>query len=95
MVKDGEEGEWGTVARGLTLHDQGGRALLTTKDDPPRNLKLELEQRVYAGERRVEVLKIAVYEEGNDESLSYSWAAPDSTNVGMNLRWFQAGCTRE
>ena len=36
-----------------------------------------------------------VYEEGNDESLSYSWAAPDSTNVGMNLRWFQAGCTAE
>ncbi|MEX1312125.1 MAG: chromophore lyase CpcT/CpeT, partial [Candidatus Sulfomarinibacteraceae bacterium] len=95
VVRDGDDGEWGTVARELTLHDQGGRAFITTQEDPPRNLKLELEQRVYAGERRVEVLKIAVYEEGNDESLSYSWAAPDSTNVGMNLRWFQAGCTRE
>lgn len=95
VVKDGEDGGWGTVARGLTLHDQGGRAFMTTMDDPPRNLKLELEQRVYAGERRAEVLKIAVYEEGNDESLAYSWAAPDSTNVGMNLRWFQAGCTKK
>ena len=95
VVRDGEDGGWGTVARGLTLHDQGGRASITTNDDPPRNLRLELEQRVYSGERSVDVLKIAVYEEGRDESLAYSWAAPDSSNVGMNLRWFQAGCSRD
>jgi hypothetical protein len=95
VVKDGGDGEWGTAARGLTLHDQGGHTFITTEENPPRRLKLELEQRVYSGERRVEVLKIAVYEEGNDTSLAYSWAAPNSTNVGMNLRWFQSGCTKK
>ena len=44
---------------------------------------------------RVEVLKVGIYEEGNDESLAYSWAEPGSTNIGMNLRWFQGGCTKK
>jgi len=90
-----KEWEGGTVVRRLTLHDQGGRAEIVTNDAEPRHFRLELEQRVYAGERRVEVLKIAIYEEGNDESLAYSWAEPSSRNIGMNLRWFQGGCTKK
>jgi hypothetical protein len=89
------EFEGGTVVRGVALHDQGGRHEIVTDEPEPRSFRLELEQRVYSGERRVEVLKIAVYGEDKEKSLAYSWAAPNSTNVGMNLRWFQAGCTRE
>jgi hypothetical protein len=95
VVKNQDDDEWGTVARGLTLHDQGGRAEITTNEAEPRHFRLELEQRVYSGERSVDVLKIAVYGQDQDESLSYSWAEPSSTNIGMNLRWFQAGCTKK
>lgn len=90
-----KEWEGGTVVRGVTLHDQGGRVDIVTNDEVPRNFRLELEQRVYAGEHRVEVLKIGIYEEGNDESLAYSWAEPGSENIGINLRWFQGGCTKK
>ena len=90
------EFEGGTVARGITLHDQGGHVEIVTDDAEPRTYRLELEQRVYSGERRVEVLKLAVYGEDDDEkSLAYTWSEPESTNIGMNLRWFQAGCTKK
>jgi len=90
-----KEFEGGTILRGLTLHDQGGRYEIVTNDAEPRHFRLELEQRVYAGEQRVEVLKIAIYGEDEEKSLAYSWAEPDSKNIGMNLRWFQGGCTRK
>jgi len=90
-----KEFEGGTVARGLTLHDQGGHYEIVTDDAEPRHFRLELEQRVYSGERRVEVLKIAVYGEDKEKSLAYSWTEPGSKNIGMNLRWFQGGCTKK
>ena len=87
--------EWGAVERGLVLHDQGGRAMITTTGEEPKSYRLDLEQRVYRGEREVEVLKLAVYEEGREESVAYSWAEPTSSNIGFNLRWFQAGCAAQ
>jgi hypothetical protein len=87
--------DWNAVARGLVVHDQGGWAEITTEGDDPKTYRLELEQRVYSGEREVEVLKLAVYGEDREESLAYTWSEPASTNIGMNLRWFQAGCTTQ
>jgi hypothetical protein len=96
VIKDDVESEeWGTVARGLELHDQGGWAEITTGGESPQTYKLELEQRIYSGERQVEVLKLGVYGEDREESLAYTWTEPTSTNIGMNLRWFQAGCTKK
>lgn len=91
MAKDTDA--WGAPARGLVLHDQGGHAEISSGGAAPTTYRLELEQRVYRGERDIEVLKLAVYEEGKDESLAYTWSEPTSTNIGMNLRWFQAGCS--
>jgi len=93
VFKDKSADDWGPAARGLLLHDQGGRAAITDGAAQPTSYRLELEQRVYRGERQVEVLKLAIYQEGQDESLAYTWTEPGSTNLGMNLRWFQAGCT--
>ena len=95
VVKAEGSDEWVSPARGLVLHDQGGWAAITSGGDEPRSYRLELEQRTYAGERQVDVLKLAVYEEGKDESLAYTWTEPGSINIGMNLRWFQAGCSRQ
>jgi hypothetical protein len=94
LKTDRESEDWDTVARGLTLHDQGGWAEITTEGDDPQTYKLELERRVYRGEREVAVLKLGVYEGDAEESSAYTWSEPTSTNIGMNLRWFQAGCTK-
>ena len=87
--------DWDPAIRGLVLHNQGGRAALSTSGDEPLTYRLELEQRVYSGERSVDVLKIAIYREGTEQSLAYAWAEPESRSIGMNLRWFQAGCSRQ
>jgi hypothetical protein len=94
-LKDEESDEWKVVERGLVLHDQGGSAKIAAEGEGAPVYKLELEQRVYEGERRVEVLKLGVYRDEEEKSLAYTWSEPDSTNIGMNLRWFQAGCTAE
>lgn len=94
VLKEEGADDWSAVAKDLVLHDQGGRAEIGTSGDEPTTYRLELEQRVYRGERQVDVLKLAVYQEGKDESLAYTWSEPSSTNIGMNLRWFQAGCTK-
>jgi hypothetical protein len=91
-VRNEASDEW-SLERGLRLHDQGGRASISTAGDTPRRYRIELEQRVYEGGGGVPVLKIALYEEGMEESLAYSWADPDAGRIGMNLRWAQGGCT--
>jgi hypothetical protein len=91
-VRNGSDGEW-SLERGLRLHDQGGRAAISTLGDSPRSFRLELEQRVYEGGGEVPVLKIALYEDGVEESLAYSWTDTDADRIGMNLRWAQGGCT--
>ncbi len=78
------------VARGLSLHDQGGAATITADGAP--KYTIELEQRVYRGERELEVLKLSFTEEGAERSLAYTWTEPTSTIIGLNLRWLQAGC---
>jgi len=74
--------------------DGTGYTEITTGGEIPLTYKLELEQRIYSGERQVEVLKLGVYGEDREESLAYAWTEPTSMNIGMNLRWFQAGCTK-
>ncbi len=83
----------GSLEEDLELHDQGGTATITSEGDAPITYTVQLEQRVYTGSRSVPVLKLAVFEEGKEESVAYSWAEPSAANIGMNLRWFQAGCT--
>ena len=94
VKNEGGEEEY-TVLRGLRLHDQGGLATVTREGEEPTTYTVQLEQRVYSGERSLPVLKLAVYEEGEEKSLAYAWAEPTSTNIGLNLRWFQAGCAAE
>jgi len=40
------------------------------------------------------VLKLALYEDGNDRAITYIWGEPGAGRLGMNLRWMQVGLTR-
>jgi CpeT/CpcT family (DUF1001) len=78
--------------RNLVWHDQGKRVRLFTEDGKPTKYELELAAVVYG--KDLEVLKIALYEVGVSKAITYSWGSPGSNNIGMNLRWFQAGLTK-
>lgn len=88
---EGEKKEWDSK-RGLSLHDQGGRFRFEREGQP--TIGVVLEQRVYAGENTVPILKLALHEGDEKQSKAYSWAAADSDRVGINIKTMQAGCTR-
>lgn len=55
--------------------------------------EVELAQVVYGN--KIPVLKLAVYHEETERALAYTWAEPGSKRIGINLRWMQAGLTRQ
>ncbi len=88
-----EDREW-DVWRDLVLHDQGGVVELKPADGRVARFSFELFQAVFEGEDRVHVLQLAVHQVGTKESIAYSWSSPASSQLGVNLRFLQIGCTR-
>ncbi|MBF2754525.1 MAG: hypothetical protein ISN29_04620 [Gammaproteobacteria bacterium AqS3] len=86
---EGGEG-WARIT-GLRWSSAGSRVPVVI-DGEATGYEVELHQVSYGG--RVPVLKLAVYREGVEMALAYTWAAPDSRRIGINLRWMQAGLTR-
>ncbi len=84
--------------RNLYWHDQGKRQRLLTDDGKKTKYEVELacviKLNAYGPGKDLEVLKLAIYEEGKDKAVAYTWASPGSKNIGINMRWFQAGLTR-
>ncbi len=77
--------------RNVYWHDQGKRQRLFLEDGKPSKYEVELAAVIYG--KDLEVLKIALYEVGVTKAIMYSWASPGTKNIGINLRWFQAGLT--
>jgi hypothetical protein len=90
LEKAGLKDQYHTV-RNLIWHDQGKRQRLYLEDGTPTRYEVELAAVVYGN--NLEVLKIALYEVGISKAILYAWATPGSRNIGINLRWFQAGLT--
>ena len=91
---DGSE-DW-MFTRGVKLHDQGGRARVGGADGAQpvivrvRNVTWDV------GSTNNPVLTLYIHKPENpDRAESYSWAAPDSQRIGINLRWVQSGCSLE
>jgi hypothetical protein len=77
--------------RNQIWHDQGKRVRLVTETGKATKYEVELAAVVYG--KDLEVLKIAVYEVGVSKAIAYAWATPGSKNIGINMRWIQAGLT--
>ncbi len=90
LEKAGLKDEYHSM-RNLIWHDQGKRQRLFLEDGKPTKYEVELAAVVYG--KGLEVLKIAVYEVGITKAVMYAWASPGAKNVGVNLRWLQAGLT--
>jgi hypothetical protein len=76
----------------LIFHDQGTKIQVMDKQGNKLPYFVELAQLQYKS--GLEIVKLAFYEEGVKKSFLYSWANPGTKNIGMNLRWLQAGLTK-
>lgn len=87
---DGSE-DW-FFARGLKLHDGGGRVRVQDADAKPAVLRMRNVAWPSGPNRPSLVLYIHTPAQP-DRAVSYAWADPGAKRVGLNLRWMQASCT--
>jgi CpeT/CpcT family (DUF1001) len=73
------------------LHDQGFRVRAKLPDGTPTPYEVELSQVIY--QNAINVMKLAVYEDGKSKAISYTWTNPDAKRIGINLRFLQSGLT--
>lgn len=86
--------DW-TFAGGLETFDQGGRVFVPGNGEAP-DVTFRLRDVTWAaGSRNAPSLVLYVHKDDPDRAESYSWAAPDSERIGINLRWVQGSCSRE
>ena len=85
--------DW-TFASGLASFDQGGRVTIPGKGEAP-DVSIRLRNVTWAkGSRNKPSLVLYVHKDDPERAESYSWASPDASLVGINLRWMQGSCTR-
>lgn len=90
---DGSE-DW-TFQRNLPIFDQGGRVFLPGNGEAP-DVTIRMRNVTWAeGSTNNPVIVLYVHKADPVRAESYSWAAPDSAIVGVNLRWAQGGCNRD
>ncbi len=76
----------------ITLHDQGQKVqLIDDKDGTKTKYSVELSEVIYAS--GIEVLKLAIYEEGKEKAPAYVWANPNAKQIGINIRTMSSGFT--
>ena len=99
ILRGAEHGDSGAgsrdwwFTRGVFIHDQGGKAVLTTDEDPPRSIELRMRHPVWPYGNSRPSTTLYVHEAGNDRALSYAWTEYEAERIGINLRWMQASCT--
>ena len=89
---DGSD-DW-TFQRNLANFDQGGRIFMPGNGEAP-DVSIRLRNVTWAkGSRNKPSLVLYVHKDDPVRAESYSWAAPEATMIGINLRWVQASCSR-
>ncbi len=89
---DGSD-DW-TFASKLKIFDQGGRVSVPGDGMAP-DVTLRVRNVTWAkGSRNKPSLVLYIHKDDPERAESYSWASPDASLVGVNLRWVQASCSR-
>ncbi len=81
------------LMRNIRLHDQGHKIRLMDKDGAATPYFVELSEVKHRS--GIEVLKLAVYEEGNKKSLCYVWTNVEAKRIGINMRTITSGFVLE
>ncbi len=83
-----------SFTRRVLFHSEGERAVVRYEDGSESPYALELAQLTYQNTRK-SILKLGLIERATGKTLTYTWANPEATMIGMNLGWFQAGLTQK
>lgn len=98
MQREGRDptpgGEKWRAFRDIALHNEGQTLKLTWADGSPTGYSLQLAQLTYQGSQ-TPVLTLKLLDDATGKSVSYAWANPDATRIGLNIGWFQAGLVRK
>ena len=89
---DGKE-DW-YFQRDVLLLDQGGRAAVGGGETGAQPIVIRVRNVTWdTGSTNRPVVTLYVHKpEKPVRAEAYSWAAPDSSRLGINLRWMQTGC---
>ncbi len=89
---NGDE-DW-TFDNNLRIFDQGGRVRVSGQGVAP-DVTIRVRNVTWAkGSRNKPALVLYVHKQDPVRAESYSWASPDASLIGINLRWVQASCSR-
>lgn len=91
-VKERSGDDW-AFESGLKVHDQGGRAWVTTDERRPQTAGIKIRNVRWPTGRNRDSLVLYAHRKGEDRAVSYTWTSPDGKRIAMNLRWMQASCT--
>lgn len=87
------DADW-TFSNNLQIFDQGGRVLVEGNGEAP-DVTIRVRNVTWArGSRNKPSLVLYIHKQDPVRAESYSWASPDASLVGVNLRWVQASCNR-
>ena len=81
-------------ARDLAIHDQGGEVWITTDETTPRNFGFRMRNVRWPTGQNADALTLYIHDERGAPAISYAWANPDATRIGVNLRTIQGSCSR-
>ncbi|OYW35869.1 MAG: hypothetical protein B7Z42_13575 [Brevundimonas sp. 12-68-7] len=81
-------------ARDLAIHDQGGEAWVTTDEATPRTYGFRMRNVRWPTGLNADALTLYVHDQRDAPAISYAWASPDATRIGINLRTLQGSCSR-
>lgn len=83
----------------FTLPDQGGEAVFTTAEEPPRTLAIRLRNVAWAYNnapgvftRNSLTLYVAEVEDGARREIAYGWTEPEASRIGLNLKQLLVNC---
>ncbi len=91
LKKEGTEDKF-DLNRQVYLHDQGGRLRLIDAEKKPTKYTVELSKVIFG--KDLEVLKLALYEDGKNEALDFAWTSSNAGMIGMNVKWFQSSFSK-
>lgn len=81
-------------ARDLAIHDQGGEIWITTDEATSRTFGFRMRNVRWPTGQNADALTLYVHDERDAPAISYAWASPDATRIGINLRTLQGSCSR-
>jgi len=87
-------GEGWFYARNLAIHDQGGEVWVTTDEAAPRTFGFRMRNVRWPSGPNADALTLYVHAERGAPAISYAWASPEATRIGINLRTLQGSCSR-